>query len=187
MVSVLLFGLAVLMAACPAKKARLKTGKKYAKAWKAKYGQYFDDELDARRLVHLRTDEPWAQKERKLLEGRVRYADIVLEGTVSNVANMERWDGSKRLAVLVQVTRILRGHRKDLPEGKEQVSLFLSKEHPEVNPKELVGKTATVFLRWRPKGSKPPFRWHGNFVCREIVADINKLLQKRAVKELKNQ
>lgn len=182
----LLAGLGFLMAACLGKTAKLKTGQKYAKAWKSEFSRYFDDELDARRLVHLSTDEPWAQKEQKLLEGRVNYADIVLEGTVSNVANMERWDGSRRLALMVQITRMLRGARKDLPEGKNQLSLFLNESHPEVNPKDIVGKSATVFLRWNPKGKQPPFHWHANFVCPEIVRDINRLLTERAKRELKN-
>lgn len=171
------------MTACPKSKGKLKTGKKYAKSWRAEYKELFDDELDARKLVFLKTDEPFAQKELKLLENRIRHADLVVKGNVANVTEMERWDGAKRKAVLIRVTEMLRGDRSDLPEGRDQLSLFLSSEQPEFCSKDVMGLAAVVFLRWRPKGHRPAFSWHLNFMGKEIEREVYTMLKNRAKRE----
>lgn len=168
------------LAGCPKKQnGPVHTARRHAKPWKTEYHEVFDDELDHRTLATLRSDEPFAVKARKLLEKRVELADIVLVGEVLNVADMMRSDGQRRRGVLVKVERMLRGSRATLPDGEEQISLFLSDDHPRFRARELVGRQVILFLRWVPGSGEPAFHWHCNVAGEELLAVVEDLLKRR--------
>ena len=172
-----------LWTACPSKGTSLRTSRSQAKPWKASLAEVFDDELDYRTLATLKSDEPFAVRARRLMRKRIQHADIVVLGEVLNIADMMGQDGVSRRGVLLKVVSMLRGNQESLPgNDKDQISLFLSDDHPSFEAEALVGKEMVLFLRWLPGSGEPAFRWHSNLASEKFVRIVKIMLKRRDAK-----
>jgi len=173
-----------LWTACPSKRSSLRTPRSQAKPWKASFAEAFDDELDYRTLATLKSDEPFAVRARRLMRKRIQHADMVVLGAVLNIADMMGQDGLSRRGVLLKVVSMLRGDQESLPgSDKDQISLFLSDDHPNFEAEALVGKEMVLFLRWLPGSGEPAFRWHSNLASDKFVRIVKSLLERRDAKD----
>ncbi len=181
---------AVFLACGCTKKTTLRSSRRYARSWNASLETVFDDELDDKSLIVLRSEEQFAVEAKELIRKRIESSDLIIRGEVQNVADMIQSDGVTRRGVLVRIKDMLLGEKEALPQdSRELLSMFLAEDHPAFSAESVVGRDAIVFLRWLPGKGQPAFRWHANVGASRLEEIIERILQEReaekAAKETK--
>jgi len=175
--SVTLVAMTVVFGGCHHGGKGVIAARRQAGPWRQAYVAYFDDELDHRYLVAFESDEPFATKAMERLRGRIKLADAITVGTITNVADMVRSDGVTLRGAVVLVGKMLKGTKASLPDD-ERISLFMSEDQPQFSANDVVGKQVVVFLRWLPGSGIVAFHWHANLANDRVLTIISASLKR---------
>jgi len=155
--------------------------KKSARPWAPTLAGLFDDSTDVC-APWAGSNEPWARREKELTAQRAQETDLVARGQIEEVVDTLSGAAVKQVVLQFQVQKMLRGGTDDLPDGKERITLVVSRSEDAAVSKKMIRRNAVLWIRWL-KGDDPSFHWHVTCATKGVIPLVQRHLKGRARKE----